>query len=92
MATSLKLPVPVHIVTGGLGAGKTTFLQALLKSKPPGERWALVINEFGAVGIDQAVLQSAASDGAAVNVKELAGGCMCCTLSGVSSAPCSSAV
>ncbi|GAB4819345.1 hypothetical protein N2152v2_006391 [Parachlorella kessleri] len=82
----LKLPVPVHIVTGALGAGKTTFLQGLLKAKPAGERWAVVVNEFGAVGIDQAVLQQSASDdGGGVSIRELAGGCMCCTLSGVTS-------
>jgi G3E family GTPase len=66
--------VPVTIVTGFLGAGKTTSILATLANRPPGGRWAVVVNEVGAVGVDSARL---ASDG--VEVREVLGGCVCCT-------------
>ena len=45
--------IPVHIISGFLGAGKTTVLQQLLKQKPAGETWAVLMNEFGQIGVDQ---------------------------------------
>jgi G3E family GTPase len=69
--------VPVNVVTGALGVGKTTALIALLEQAPPTERWAVLINEFGEVGIDGAVV--AARGGAGLQVREVAGGCICCT-------------
>ena len=76
--------VPTNIITGALGVGKTTFIQRLLQSKPENERWAVLINEFGEVGIDAAMLQSTelpkSSDTNAKSlfIKEVPGGCMCC--------------
>jgi len=67
-------PVPTHLITGFLGTGKTTLIQHLLASRPAGERWAVLVNEFGQMGIDQALLPQ----GEEVFVKEIAGGCMCC--------------
>lgn len=58
-----KLPVPVHIITGALGVGKTTAIQQLLRSKPPGERWAVLVNEFGALGIDAALIEASGGAG-----------------------------
>ncbi|WP_166253159.1 CobW family GTP-binding protein [Marinobacter salicampi] len=66
-------PIPTHLVLGFLGAGKTTAILTLLKQKPAGETWAVLVNEFGEVGIDGALLRA---DGVAV--KEVPGGCMCC--------------
>lgn len=66
--------IPAHVVAGPLGVGKTTTLLSLFRHRPPGERWAVVVNEFGRVGIDGAVL----ADDGAVAVKEIAGGCVCC--------------
>jgi G3E family GTPase len=66
--------IPAHVVAGPLGVGKTTTLLSLFRHRPPAERWAVVVNEFGAVGIDGAVLSSAGD----VAVKEIAGGCVCC--------------
>lgn len=66
--------VPAHLITGFLGTGKTTLIQQLLANKPPGERWAVLVNEFGQIGIDQDLLPS----GEKIFVKEIAGGCMCC--------------
>lgn len=69
-------PVATTVVTGFLGAGKTTVILDLLRQKPPGERWAVYVNEFGEVGVDAAALPA---DGGELFVRELAGGCACCT-------------
>jgi G3E family GTPase len=71
---SMKKPVPVNIITGMLGAGKTTTIQFLLRHRPAGERWAVLVNEFGNIGIDGALLE-----GEGVVVREVPGGCICCT-------------
>jgi G3E family GTPase len=65
---------PLTILTGFLGSGKTTLLQALLAGGAGGRRLALVVNEFGQVGLDGAALARAG----AVPLVELAGGCVCC--------------
>ncbi len=65
--------IPTNIVTGFLGAGKTTAIRYLLQTKPAAQKWAVLVNEFGEVGIDGALLNA---DGIAV--KEVPGGCMCC--------------
>ena len=59
-----KLPIPVNIITGHLSAGKTTIISSLLTRKPATEHWAILVNEFGALGIDAALLEGA-SDGVA---------------------------
>ena len=66
--------IPVNIVTGFLGAGKTTTVQQLLAQKPAGERWAVLVNEFGRGGVDGALLRP----GAEVWVETVSGGCACC--------------
>jgi G3E family GTPase len=70
------VPVPVLLVTGFLGAGKTTVVNHLL-AHAQGRRIAAVVNDFGAINID-AELISGAGDG----VVSLANGCICCTLEG----------
>lgn len=67
--------VPTNIITGFLGVGKTTAILSLLENKPANEKWAVLVNEFGEIGIDGAML----SDQGAV-VKEVPGGCMCCAV------------
>jgi len=67
--------VPTHIISGFLGAGKTTLLQHLLSQKPKNEVWAVLMNEFGQIGVDQQLLPQ--DEGYAV--KELLGGCLCCS-------------
>ena len=62
--------VPTHIITGFLGAGKTTVLRHLLTQKPENEVWAVLMNEFGDIGVDQAWI--AAHQGIAVT--EVLGG------------------
>ena len=70
--------VPTNLITGFLGAGKTTALRSLLSSRPAGARWSVFVNEYGMVSIDQALLDDASGD---VEVQELGGGCFCCTTS-----------
>ncbi len=67
--------IPTNIISGFLGVGKTTLIRRLLETKPENERWAVLVNEFGEVGIDGALMQA---DGIAV--KEVPGGCMCCSV------------
>lgn len=70
--------VPLNLVTGFLGAGKTTAIRHLLAHGREGERWAVLVNEFGKVGIDQAVL-GAGNGEENIAIKEVPGGCLCCT-------------
>ncbi len=65
--------IALNIVTGFLGAGKTSALQNLLTHKPDTEVWAIVVNEFGQSGLDGKLLQNRG-----VAVKEIPGGCLCC--------------
>lgn len=76
MSNTKNPAIPVHIVTGFLGVGKTTLLNHCLAQKPEQERWAVVVNEFGQIGVDAQLID--ASEG--VQVKELPGGCLCCSL------------
>ena len=64
----------VHLISGFLGTGKTTALKSLMAQKDPNEKWVIIVNEFGEIGIDGAVL----SDNG-IPVAEIAGGCLCCT-------------
>ncbi|MGF0240159.1 CobW family GTP-binding protein [Rhodococcus sp. IEGM1300] len=67
--------IPTHIIAGPLGAGKTSLIRHLMAQRPAGERWAVLINEFGQIGLDAALLTRDA-DGIALG--EVAGGCLCC--------------
>ncbi|HEY1190084.1 MAG TPA: GTP-binding protein [Gemmata sp.] len=68
--------VPTNLITGFLGVGKTTAVIDLLQRKEPGSRWAVLVNEYGAVSIDDALIEGSAPEG--VTVKEVGGGCVCC--------------
>jgi G3E family GTPase len=65
--------IPTNLIIGFLGVGKTTAIRQLLAQVPEGQRWAVLVNEFGEVGVDGAFLRE--ED---VAVEEVAGGCMCC--------------
>ena len=74
--------IPCTLVTGFLGAGKTTVINQLLATKPDDERWALLINEFGRIGIDGALLASSQDNDLEqknIAIREVSGGCICCT-------------
>ncbi len=68
--------IPVTVLTGYLGAGKTTLLNRIL-SEPHGKRYAVVVNEFGEIGIDNELVI-----GADEEVFEMNNGCICCTVRG----------
>lgn len=65
--------VQVNLVLGFLGVGKTTAIRHLLGHRPQGERWAVLVNEFGEIGVDARLL-----DDTGIAVKQIPGGCMCC--------------
>jgi cobalamin biosynthesis protein CobW len=72
--------VPCTIVTGFLGAGKTTLIRHVL-AHANGRRLAVIVNEFGAVGIDGEILKSCGDETCPQeNIVELANGCLCCTV------------
>lgn len=80
--SSIIQNIPCTLVTGFLGSGKTTVINHLLSNKPTNERWALLINEFGRIGIDGTLLTNA-QDGKNkpenLAIREVSGGCICCT-------------
>ena len=71
--------VPTNIITGFLGSGKTSAILQLLKRKPADERWAVLVNEFGEIGIDRSLIEGQHSKEQGIFVREVPGGCMCCT-------------
>ncbi len=71
--------IPCTLVTGFLGAGKTTLINQLLSCKPVGARWALLINEFGRIGIDGSLLTTDSNVQQDIAISEVSGGCICCT-------------
>ncbi|MGB7243820.1 MAG: cobalamin biosynthesis protein CobW [Sulfitobacter sp.] len=72
--------IPVTVITGFLGSGKTTLVRHLMQN-PQGLRLAVIVNEFGDVGVDGDILKSCAiPDCPAENIMELANGCICCTV------------
>ncbi|MEO3416934.1 cobalamin biosynthesis protein CobW [Roseovarius sp. CAU 1744] len=72
--------IPVTIVTGFLGSGKTTLIRHLMQN-PQGKRLAVLVNEFGTAGVDGDILKTCADENCpAENIVELANGCICCTV------------
>src|SRR5262249_45740459 len=69
--------IPVTVVTGFLGAGKTTLVRRFLAA-PEGRNTAVIINEFGAVGIDDPLVRDSLVRGSADEVALLGNGCLCC--------------
>ena len=70
--------IPTNIITGFLSVGKTSTILHLLKSKPNNERWAVLVNEFGEIGIDGALVQGQQTEEQGVVIREVPGGCICC--------------
>ena len=72
--------IPVTVITGFLGAGKTTLIRHLMQN-PQGKRLAILVNEFGTLGVDGDILKSCADENCPEeNIVELANGCICCTV------------
>jgi G3E family GTPase len=72
-----QAPIPAHVITGPLGAGKTTLIARLLADKPPLENWVVLLNEYSEAGIDALTVAAAARG--AYDVRLVPGGCLCCT-------------
>jgi cobalamin biosynthesis protein CobW len=72
--------IPTTIITGFLGAGKTTLVHHLLKTAK-GKRFAIIVNEFGSLGVDGEILKSCGIESCPEeNIVELSNGCLCCTV------------
>ena len=72
--------VPVTVVTGFLGAGKTSLIRHWLENAD-GRRLAIIVNEFGDVGVDGEILRGCGIESCAdEDIMELANGCLCCTV------------
>ncbi|MFT3905330.1 MAG: GTP-binding protein [Steroidobacteraceae bacterium] len=69
--------LPVNVIGGALGAGKTTLISALMAAKPEAERWVVLLNEFSPSGIDALTVAGAARG--AYDVQLVPGGCLCCS-------------
>jgi G3E family GTPase len=76
MSDTIAEKIPVTVLTGYLGAGKTTLLNRIL-SEPHGKKYAVIVNEFGEIGIDNDLVV-----GADEEVFEMNNGCICCTVRG----------
>ena len=74
----ITTPIKTNIITGFLGVGKTTLIKALLASKPDNEVWAVLVNEFGEIGVDEKIIPEAVDE----EVSEVMNGCICCTVRG----------
>ena len=72
----MSQPIPVTVLTGYLGAGKTTLLNRILTDNH-GKKYAVIVNEFGELGIDNDLVVGADED-----VFEMNYGCVCCTVRG----------
>ncbi len=76
----MNAKIPATVITGFLGAGKTSLIQHLLRTAN-GKRLALIINEFGDIGVDGEIVKGCRIEGCAEeNIIELANGCICCTV------------
>jgi len=76
MSTETPAPIPVTVLTGYLGAGKTTLLNRIL-SENHGRRYAVIVNEFGSIGVDGDLVVNVEED-----VFQLNNGCLCCSMRG----------
>ena len=71
--------IPVHIVQGTLGSGKSTVINRLLESAPPDEKWAVLVNEFGRVAIDPGSFSNSKTPSGGLIVRDSRSGCICCS-------------
>ncbi len=74
--TATQKPIPVTVLTGYLGAGKTTLLNRIL-SENHGKKYAVIVNEFGEIGIDNDLIVESDEE-----IDEMNNGCVCCTVRG----------
>ena len=78
--SAIPTRIPATVITGFLGSGKTTLIRNII-TQANGKRLALIVNEFGDVGMDGAIIAECGADSCSVdNIIELANGCICCTV------------
>ena len=70
--------IPVNVITGFLGVGKTSSILKLVEQKPADQEWAILVNEFGEIGVDRGLVRGQLAPRNDVMVFEVPGGCMCC--------------
>ena len=70
--------IPTNLITGLLGVGKTSAILDLLQNRSEKAPWAVLVNEFGDIPIDQAIFSG--EDGTGVFVRDVPGGCLCCSV------------
>jgi len=68
--------IDTNLIIGSLGSGKTSCIQHLIEQIPDNEYWLIIVNEFGQIGIDAALLSEQQSNN--LNIREISGGCICC--------------
>ena len=67
------MPTPIYVISGFLGAGKTTLINNLLEDAPDSARIMVLVNEFGSISIDKKIIEADP-----FNIVDLSGGCICC--------------
>lgn len=75
----IQRPIPTQLITGFLGAGKTTLIRHWMSQKPANEHWAVLINEFGEIGIDDHLVGAPESRASGLTLRQVPGGCLCCS-------------
>lgn len=81
VSISMIEPIGIMIVTGFLGSGKTTLLRHLLHNQEVSSSIAILVNEFGTIGLDEELIRSEHQT-ATLHIKQLSSGCICCTVRG----------
>ena len=72
MKKPVKSRIPVNLISGPLGVGKTTTINHLLRNRPAGERWAVLVNEYGLIGLDAALMEPEPEAGNRGDIREVA--------------------
>ena len=78
MSTNIEKRVPVVLITGYLGSGKTTLMQHILQQEQ--RKVALIVNDMGSINIDASLISKTGNQVVQVEMVELQNGCICCTL------------
>ena len=81
----MHMPIPVYVISGFLGSGKTTLINYILDISPIDKKFMVLVNEFGSISIDRKIINADPN-----NVVDLSGGCIACICFGLFLEPVSS--